>query len=241
MIAKEWQMANGQYSKKTMHRSDSAEHCSFAIVHWSFLLYNVLMIQKLTLTTFLCVLMLPQTGLAYLNPEDVLLNRELFLPPEAREAQERTRLQATESAARREREQERAFALQHPVVEEVIEEPETLHAAAPEFPAGGYVVYPTTPAGMVPFGAPGFGAAPSAGLTESANLELLRTMRLLSRVNQNQAASELSQVLHSGAPDLSPTGAPSVIAASIMMGSVLWTMRRAGKKTAVTRGGSVEV
>ena len=70
-------------------------------------------------------------------------------------------------------------------------------------------------------------------MSSNANLELLRTMRLLNRVNQNQVAQQFSTVLHSGAPDLSPTGAPSVIAASIMLGSVLYTMRRAKKSDAM--------
>ena len=81
-------------------------------------LYNNSMTTKLTLVTALMVLMTPATALAYLNPDEVLLSRELFLPPTAREAQARTALQSGESAARRDREQDRAFELQHPVVEE---------------------------------------------------------------------------------------------------------------------------
>ncbi|MDA0376479.1 MAG: hypothetical protein O3A80_04185 [bacterium] len=184
---------------------------------------------KLTLSVALAILVLPTTALAYLNPEEVLLSRELFLPPTSREAQARTLLQSGESAARREREQERAFELQHPVVEE------PLLPAAPEptqqfgFPQGGYYVMPAGAQGGFPQGL--FGAAPTAGLNESANLELLRTMRLLSRVNQNQGTS----VLHSSADDLTPTGAGSILAASVMLGSVFYTMRRAKKSETLVR------
>lgn len=187
-----------------------------------------MMIKKFSLLAGLVALTLPQAASAYLNPEDVLLNRELFLPPEAREAKERTLLQASESAARREREQQRAFELQHPVVVEEEPEPEVLQAAAPAFPQGGYFVVPSAPGGTM-FGASPWGAPQGGGLNDTANLELLRTMRLLSRVNQNQAAAELSKVLHSGAPDLAPTGAGGVMALGTMLGAVAYTMRRAKK------------
>jgi hypothetical protein len=196
-------------------------------------LYNNSMTTKLTLVTALMVLMTPATALAYLNPDEVLLSRELFLPPTAREAQARTALQSGESAARRDREQDRAFELQHPVVEE------PLLPAAPEpqqqfgFPQGGYFVVPGTAQGGIPQGL--FGAAPQAGLADSANLELLRTMRLLSRVNQNQGGSNMNQMLHSSADDLAPTGAGSILAASLMLGAVFYTIRKAGKSEAQIR------
>src|SRR3989338_348634 len=93
-----------------------------AIVKTTIFLYNTLMIRILTLLTALLGLAAPVTAYAYLEPEEVILNSELFLPPAARAAQERTDIQSQESAARREREQERAFALQHPVEEEVVVE-----------------------------------------------------------------------------------------------------------------------
>lgn len=191
------------------------------------------MTTKLTLIAALAILVVPTTALAYLNPDEVLLSRELFLPPRSREAQARTALQSGESAARREREQERAFELQHPVA------PEPLLPAAPEpsqqfgFPQGGYFVVPGNTQGGFPQGL--FGAAPTAGLGESANLELLRTMRLLSRINTNQATAQLDQILHSSAGDLAPTGAGSIFAASLMLGAVFYTIRRAGKSEAQTQ------
>ncbi|MDP6561710.1 MAG: hypothetical protein QF793_02175 [Candidatus Peribacteraceae bacterium] len=191
------------------------------------------MIKKFTFTALLTLLVTPTTALAYLNPEEVLLSRELFLPPTAREAQARTAIQSGESAARREREQDRAFELQHPIVEEPV------FASAPEptgqfgFPQGGYYVVPAGAQGGLPQGI--FGSVPQAGLDDPANLELLRTMRLLSRVNQNQATSQLQQVLHSSAGDLAPTGAGSILAAMVMLGSIFYVLRRAKKSETQVR------
>lgn len=190
------------------------------------------MTKKLLFTAVLLTLLTPNLAHAYLNPEDVLLSRELFLPPTSRDAQERTEIQASEAAARREREQQRAFELQHPVSVEEPQEPETLFGSAPEMqPMQGYYAYPVpVQGGNALFPQALFGAAPAAGLTESANLELMRTMRLLSRVNQNQVASEFQQqVLHSSAGNLSDTGAGSILAAVTMLGAVLYTIRRAKK------------
>jgi len=191
------------------------------------------MTTKLTLIVALAILVAPASALAYLNPDEVLLSRELFLPPSAREGQMRTLLQSGESAARREREQQRAFALQHPVVQEPV------LAATPEptqqfgFPPGGYYVIPTGAQGLPPgiFGA----ASGTSGLGDSANLELLRTMRLLSRINQNQAVTQLQQILQSSADDLAPTGAGSIAAALLMLGAVVYVLRRAKKSGAQTR------
>ena len=192
------------------------------------------MIRTFTLLSVSIALAVPQAAFAYLNPEDVLLSREQFFPPTPREAAHRTELQYEESNARREREQERAFSLQHPVVEEPVFASAPEEPAAPfGFPQGGYYVYPAAPASGAPaaFGQPAFGTTG----TQTANLELQRTMRLLSRVNQNQALAQFQSVLHSGAPDLAPTGAGSIFAASIMIGAVGWTIRRADASKKNTR------
>jgi len=184
----------------------------------------------------LLTLLVPGTAFAYLNPDEVLLNRELFLPPTAREAADRSNLQSEEASARREREQERAFSLQHPEPEPIPMEEETLRGSAPELPPGAMYVYPVQMQGAAGYGQPLFGAAPSAGLTDTANLELMRTMRLLDRVNQNQFASQFqAQVLHSSANDLVPSGAGSIVAALVMMGSVFYVMRRANRTKALIR------
>lgn len=191
-----------------------------------------MMIRKATLLTALIAIALPQSALAYLSPEDVLLNRELFMPPSAREAQGRNALQKEESNARREREQARAFELQHPVVEEVYEEP--LQAAAPEMPVlpAGYMAVPVNGAY---YGQPLFGAAPAQSATlDAANLELQRTMRLLGRVNQNQVASQFqAQMLHSSANDLAPTGAGTVLSLMALMGTAVYIIRRSRHSVAV--------
>lgn len=101
------------------------------IANKPYFLYNNSMTRKLALLTALTVLALPSAALAYIEPEDVLLNRELFLPPTARDAQERTAIQNEESAARREREQQRAFELQNPTPDP-IDIDEDLHGAAPK-------------------------------------------------------------------------------------------------------------
>ncbi len=192
-----------------------------------------MMTRKIALTTALLALIIPQSALAYLSPEDVLLNRELFMPPSAREAQSRTTLQTEESAARREREQERAFELQNPIIEEdIIDEP--LMGSAPGQPMvpAGYIAVPVN--GGTYYGQPFFGAAPVQPSLDTANLELQRTMRLLSRVNQNQAMTQFeSQILHSSANDLAPTGAGTVLAIMALMGSAVYIVRRSRSVTAV--------
>ncbi|MDP7069234.1 MAG: hypothetical protein QF815_01800 [Candidatus Peribacteraceae bacterium] len=192
-----------------------------------------MMIRKQTLLTALALVLLPQSAAAYLDPEQVVLNREMFMPPSARASQERTKIQFGESAARRDREQERAFALQHPVEEVPIEEPVML--SAPAMPPGGFYAYPMPMQGGA-YGQPLFGA-PSGMPTDTANLELLRTMRLLSRVNQNQVLSgfQQQQLLHSSADDLAPTGAGTVLAVMTMMGAVIYTMRKARASEKIVR------
>ena len=180
--------------------------------------------QRLLTATML--FLLPQATLAYLNPEEVLLNKDLYLPPAARDAQGRSNVQAEEAAARREREQEAAFDLQHPAApeEELVEEEQP--ATSMQLPAG-YIAIPLQ-GGMFP--ATVFGSAPQANqqTLDTANLELLRTMRMLGRVNQNQVLQH-SQSIHEGAPPLTPSGAGAVVSALTMAGAVFTTMYRAAK------------
>lgn len=189
---------------------------------------------KIVTTAVLTLLLLPSSAMAYTSPESFLIHRDAYLPPSARDASSRTQMQYKESAARRDREQARAFSLQHPIVDEPVEE--VVHAAAPQMqmPTGN-VVYAIPVQG----GATGFpqmfGAAPMQQGMDSANLELARTMRLLSRVNQNQASAQLAQVLHSGADDLAPTGAGSIAAMLTMLGAVGCTMWRAQKTAKAVR------
>lgn len=192
-------------------------------------------IATTALLTLLLVLV-PATTMAYSSPEEFLISRDSYLPPSARDAWKRSEMQAEESAARRQREQERAFALQNPPVQQEPAE-ETLHGSAPQMQMqGGNVIY-AIPVQQGVTGFPQlFGSAPLQTQTDTANLELARTMRLLSRVNQNQAAAQLSQVLHTGAPDLAPTGAGSVLAMLTILGAVgytLWRVQKAQKAVRV--------
>ena len=188
--------------------------------------------QTLAATTLLLGLAIPATSaVAYYTPEEVLMNQDLFLPPTPRETQDRSSLQASEAAARRAREQEAAFALQRPRKEE----PGTLVVEEPA-PAAQPAIY------AIPMMPGGDFAWPGMTSNTTADLELLRTIRLLGRVNQNQQSQQITQVLgeagilHSGAgfKPLAPTGAPAILSALIMIGAVAWTMMRAktaGKRT----------
>lgn len=163
--------------------------------------------------------LLPQLAFGYITPEEVLLNRELYLPPTAREAQIRTDIQAEESAARRTAEQEDNKNAQKPAApeEEVITEPE-LHESAPDAESN----------------------------LSAEDRELLQTLRLLTRVKDNQEDTKLQQQilyltgqsLHSGAPlqPLAPTGAGTALGVTTAVGAVIWTLwkaRRSEKATIV--------
>ncbi|MBU2213737.1 hypothetical protein KKC44_06250 [Patescibacteria group bacterium] len=147
------------------------------------------------------ILFAPATARAYLLPEDVLLGNDLYIPPRTRDASQRAEDQAAESAARREAEQAAEFERQHPAPPS---EPETSSSSNYDIPID-------------------MGVNVTLG---SSEMELLRTIRLLERVDQNQYI-----VQHSGAPQpLAPTGAGGVIAVMTMMGAVGWTLRKAGKR-----------
>ncbi|PIR49058.1 hypothetical protein COU80_01445 [Candidatus Peregrinibacteria bacterium CG10_big_fil_rev_8_21_14_0_10_55_24] len=77
----------------------------------------------------------------------------------------------------------------------------------------------------------------SRTLTEG-DLELLRTIRLLERVDARQEVLSLLPQLHAGAPvmpnPLAPSGPGGVLAVMTMLGAVGWTLKRAGRKTGWT-------
>ena len=199
-----------------------------------------MMTRKTTLLMAFILIALPQSALAYLSPEDVLLNRELYLPPSAREAQDRSSLQAQETAARREREQQRAFEQQNPTpAADVIEEP--LHGAAPQQPSvpDGYIAVPIN---STYNGQQVYGSAPDQNSQDTANLELLRTVRLLDRVNQNQATATTTaqfqgQTLHSGAANLAPSGAGTVMGLMVLLCTAFAIVRKSRNTTALIEVG----
>ena len=147
-------------------------------------------------------------ALAYLSPEDVLLNKELYLPPTTRESSDRVSRQADESAERRDREQEILFGAQHSSEESSV--------------------------ATVPMPVENNGAAPAESSFSADDLKLLQTIRLLDRVQRNQQTtlygervlSLQSDSLHGGAP-LAPTGAGGIVSAITMVGAIGWTLLRA--------------
>jgi len=178
--------------------------------------------------------LVPLQVLAYYSPEDVLLSKEFFLPPTPRDSGSRIERQVTQSAARRESEQNSIFSEQYAAEaaknpqtdlrSDILGDTETLRAAAPE---------PT--------------AAALPGGLDAHDLELLKTVRLLdqretrllNRVQDNQQIIQYygsrPDMLHAGAPPLAPTGAGGILSALIMIGAVGWTLLRTSKGRVVTR------
>jgi len=150
---------------------------------------------------------------AYLTPEDVLLNKALYLPPTLRETSDRVAEQSRISAERREREQEVIFGAQQS------SEASSVAAPLPAAPAEGT----TNPASV-----------------SSEDVRLIQTLRLLDRVDRNQNILLYGNrmlpmqvdALHGGAP-LAPTGAGGILSAITMVGAVGWTMLRAKRTKAV--------
>jgi hypothetical protein len=155
-------------------------------------------------------LSMASNALAYISPEDVLLNKELYLPPTKRASDDRVSEQSRESADRREREQEILFGAQH--------SSEASSVSA------------------VPMPVEGNGSAPEVGSLSSEDLKLLQTIRLLDRVQRNQQVvlygdrmlPMQADSLHGGAP-LAPTGAGGILSGLTMVGAIGWTLLRAKK------------
>ena len=153
---------------------------------------------------------------AYFSPEDVLLNKELYLPPSARDASDRAQRQASEAAERREREQDALFEAQRPL------EPEDSFYLYEEgyFEEGDPLYHDAAPAESI-------ATTPSA-----VDVELARTLRLLDRLEERQRIMRYGGgQLHAGAPlaPLAPTGAGGILVGITMIASVLWTVQRARK------------
>jgi len=172
------------------------------------------MTQKILLASALVLGLLgARTALAYTTPEDVLLNQALYLPPSTRGVEDRVNRQAEESAARRAREQEILFKDQQ-------SSSEAVHPSA-DADSTATAIDPTS-------------------LTTD-DMELLRTLRLLNRVEQSQRVLQyggrtVEDPLHPGAP-LAPTGLPGVVATTVMIGAAVWTIRRAQKARRMTKIG----
>lgn len=151
--------------------------------------------KAISLIILATVLFAPTTALAYLLPEDVLRGNDLYIPPRNRDTKDVVERQAYNSAERRKEEWEIEYERQHPTP------PEPEPIAAEEDKKEG-----------------------AAMMLTSDAMELLRTVRLLERVDQQQA------LRHTGAPPLAPTGAPAVLAAMAIVSAAGWTVLKSGRK-----------
>lgn len=164
-------------------------------------------------------MLLPATTVAqnYMSPEEVLLNKEVYLPPhQGKDARNRQIEQQETSAERREREWAEEYARQHPAAPE----PET---PVEEVPAEEE----TESAIILPEGI----SQEDFDLLQAIKLiERRRTERILRFGTSEVVEGSLDDVAstHSGAP-LAPTGAGLWLAAFAIVAAILWTMRRAKK------------
>lgn len=186
-------------------------------------------LHKILSIGFALGIAMPLQASAYFTPEDVLLSKEFFLPPSSREAQDRIERQVDESAERRQREQD-LLLVRTPsadeldasdLLSEVLDEGESLRAAAPELQILGGL------------------DASDLELLKSVRLLEQRQDRLLNRVDANQQYLQYygsrPEFLHGGAPPLAPTGAGGALSAVTMLGAVFWTIRRARRAEQMTK------
>lgn len=144
---------------------------------------------------------LPLSAEAYLLPEDVLENNQYLLPPTHMEAPGRVRMQQKVSAERREREQETYFAAQHP-------EPPQEEDFADFEDADGMLFQDDE---------------------EVSDAEILRTARMLDRIEKRQLEIYAPRVLRGRTP-MVDTGPASILLAIPFLAAAVWTWRRAGKR-----------
>lgn len=160
----------------------------------------------------LLALVVPTQVMAYTTPQELFLLE--YLPPTAREAQERVRMQTRTSAERREYEQSQ---LEYHAPENVQQDLDTeLYNAAP-----------VDENAVLPQGVRLEDILSEEDLSLLNAVRLLdnREKRLLDRVQSNQYEIEYYRGrLHGGAPPLAPTGAGGILAALTIIGAVLWTI-----------------
>ena len=197
-------------------------------------MYNTMMFRNLSIAAFALAVVVPLQASAYFLPEEVLLSRVFFLPPTAREAQDRAEQQVIRTTARRDRE--------HELLENVQETAAAAAAAAQEA-LDAELFVDTEIATEETHGS----AAPSTALENLSEedralynaIRLLdkRQERLLTRVDSNQYEMQYygANRLHGGAPPLAPTGAGGMLAALTMFGAVTWTIRKAKVAGRTTR------
>lgn len=184
--------------------------------------YNTMILRtmktKHTLNGLILGLLLPLQAAAYFTPQEVLLSTDFYLPPTAREAQQRAENQTTTSTQRREYEQSQ-LEYHAPAGSNTADSnslDEELHGASDSETSYNL------PEGVK-----------LEDILSEEDLALLNAVRLLDnsqqrllqRVQQNQQEiAYYGTRIHGGAPPLQPTGAGGILAAITMLGAVTWTI-----------------
>jgi len=170
------------------------------------LCYTIPMTSKHILTAALALLAsfaAAGTAYAYISPEDVLLNKSTYLPPNSRGAPDRLAAQQDAVATKQQREFNILVESQHP----------TAQSSSSAVSSAADTTDPTK-------------------ALSADDQELLRTARILQRVQKNQIILQYGgrtldgSDYHGGAP-LAPSGAGGVLSAIVMIGAVGWTIVRA--------------
>ncbi len=160
-----------------------------------------MLLHSLRIGFALLALSLPLPASAYLLPEDVLENNQYLLPPTNVEAPVRVRNQQKTSEERRNREQKAYFAAQHP--EPPQEEDLT-----------------------------GINDQQKTFLDdddEVSDAEILRTARMLDRIEKKQLDIYSPGILRGRAP-MVDTGPATLLMAIPFLAAAGWTWRKAGKR-----------
>ena len=158
----------------------------------------------------LLVLLIPSTAFMYFSPEEVLLNEDYFLPPAPRETKARQKRQQDLMDQNRTMDQQNSFDEQHPAPAE-----DSSEASSEAASSSSSMSLPE-----------GLSQEDFDLLQQIHLLERRRTERMLHFGSATDGSDSETEQTHQGAP-LPPTGAGMWLAASVMLGSILWTMRRA--------------
>lgn len=158
-------------------------------------------LHSLRIGLALLALAFPLPASAYLLPEDVLENNQYLLPPTHTEAPVRVRNQQKTSEERRKREQNAYFAAQHP---EPPQEEDFMGVSVPQ-------------------------KTPLRDDDEVSDAEILRTARMLDRIEKKQLDIYAPSVLRGRAPMID-TGPATLLIALPFLAAAGWTWRKAGRR-----------
>lgn len=160
-----------------------------------------MVLRSLRIGLALLALSIPLPVSAYLLPEDVLENNQYLLPPTHAEAPSRVRNQQKTSEERRKNEQETYFAAQHP---EPPQEEDFISVTDSQ-------------------------KIPLRDDDEVSDAEVLRTARMLDRIEKKQLDIYSPSVLRGRAP-MVDTGPATLLIALPFLAAAGWTWRKAGKR-----------